>query len=177
MDTFLLATKIRIPPQPYRVVRRTHLLEALEREIPHYNVILLSAPAGYGKTTLLSQWAHSSRLPVAWLSLSEDDNDFDRFFRYLLAAWETIQPKIRSSSFGLLLAGLTPDPKEVLPAFVNAAEDNSSSLVFVLDDYHLIHEASIHDYIFARSSTTHIPNCAGMPRRTDFASRSLPCSQ
>ena len=68
MDTLLLPTKLRVPPQPPRAVRRTRLIDALERDIPHYKLILLSAPAGYGKTTLLAQWAHASHFPVAWLS-------------------------------------------------------------------------------------------------------------
>ena len=147
MDVFLLATKIQIPPQPRRAVQRTHLVEALEREISHYKIILLSAPAGYGKTTLLSQWAHSSRVPIVWLSLSGDDNDFERFFRYVLIAWEKIQPDIRASTLGLLLGGSAPDHKEVLTAFVSAANDRSDHLVFVLDDYSLIDEPSIHQAI------------------------------
>ena len=65
MDTVLLATKLRIPPQPHHAVRRARLIDALERAIPRYRLILISAPAGYGKTTLLAQWAHASCLPVA----------------------------------------------------------------------------------------------------------------
>ena len=155
MDIFLLAAKIQIPPQPRHAVHRTHLVDALEREVPHYKLILLSAPAGYGKTTLLSQWAHSSRLPIVWLSLSEDDNDFERFFRYVLIAWEKVQPDIRASPLGLLLSGSEPDHKEVLNAFVSASNDRSDHLVFVLDDYSLIHEPSIHQAI--TFLTDHLP--------------------
>src|SRR5688572_20766430 len=147
MDTFLLATKVQIPPQPHRAVGRARLNEVLEHEILHYKIILLSAPAGYGKTTFLSQWAHSSRLPVAWLSLSEEDNDFDRFFRYLLTAWEKIRPEVSSSQLGLLLGGSMPDHNAVLSAFVNIAQDTPDHLIFVLDDYQLIQELSIHQAI------------------------------
>jgi LuxR family maltose regulon positive regulatory protein len=125
-------------------VRRVRLIDALEHEIPHYKLILLSAPAGYGKTTLLSQWAHSSRFPVAWLSLSEEDNDLERFFRYLLTAWEEVQPGIRESPLGLLLGGMSPDSEVVLTAFINAANDVPDHTVFVLDDYHLIEDVAIH---------------------------------
>jgi ATP/maltotriose-dependent transcriptional regulator MalT len=90
MDTLLLATKLRIPPQPHHVVPRTRLIDAIERGIPQHKLILLSAPAGYGKTTLLSQWAHVSRFPIAWLSLGQEDNDLDRLFRYLCG--ETLKP-------------------------------------------------------------------------------------
>jgi ATP/maltotriose-dependent transcriptional regulator MalT len=65
MDTLLLATKLRIPPQPHRALRRARLIDALERAIPHHKLILLSAPAGYGKTTLLhnGRTRAASRLP------------------------------------------------------------------------------------------------------------------
>ncbi|MCL4261671.1 MAG: hypothetical protein KJ069_00580 [Anaerolineae bacterium] len=144
MDTFILATKLRIPPQPHDALRRTRLIDAFERTIPHYKLVQVSAPAGYGKSTLLTQWAHSSRLPVAWLSVSEDDNNHDRFLRCLFAAWEQVQPGIRESKLGLLLSGMSPDSKAVLSAFINVANDQPDHLVFVLDDYHLIEDLAIH---------------------------------
>lgn len=145
MDPLLLATKLRIPPQPQHAVRRARLIEALERGTPHYKLVLLSAPAGYGKTTLLSQWANSSRFSVVWLALSVEDNDLERFLRYLLTAWEEVQPGIRESPLGLLLGGLLPDTTAVLTAFINAANDIPDHIVFVLDDYDLIEDSSIHN--------------------------------
>ncbi len=144
MDNSLLATKLRIPPLPARVLQRRRLVDALERAIPRYKLVRISAPAGYGKTTLLAQWAQVSRFPVAWLSLGEDDNDLDRFLRYLLAAWEQVRPDIRNSPLGLLLDAREPDGDAVLAAFVNVASQTPGHLVFVLDDYHLIEEPSIH---------------------------------
>jgi LuxR family maltose regulon positive regulatory protein len=73
MDTFLLASKLQTAPQ--HMVHRTPLTEPLERGIPHRKLVLLAAPAGYGKTTLLAHWAHASRYPIAWLSLGKEDND------------------------------------------------------------------------------------------------------
>src|SRR5215208_8061159 len=108
MQTSALATKIQIPPQTHRVVRRARLVDALEQGIPDYRLILISAPAGYGKTTLLAQWARASRLSVAWLSLGEEDDDLDRFLRYLLTAWEAVQPGIRESPLGLILGTSEP---------------------------------------------------------------------
>src|SRR5215212_11566707 len=140
-----LATKIQIPPQTHRVVRRARLVDALEQGIPDHKLVLISAPAGYGKTTLLAQWAHTSSLRVAWLSLGEEDNDPDRFFRYLLAAWETVHPGIRESPLGLLLGVLEPDRDAVLSAFINVANDLPDHTVIVLDDVHLIEDASIHE--------------------------------
>jgi LuxR family maltose regulon positive regulatory protein len=144
MDTFLLATKLRIPPQPHRAVRRARLVDTLERGILHHKLVLISAPAGYGKTTLLAQWAHASRFPIAWLSISDEDNDLERFLRYLLAAWEQVQPDIWESPVGLLLGGMSPDCEAVLSAFINVANDVPDQLVLVLDDYQLIEDPSIH---------------------------------
>jgi LuxR family maltose regulon positive regulatory protein len=143
MDSFLLATKLRIPPQPHRAVRRTRLIDALEGGALHYKLTLVSAPAGYGKTTLLAQWAHSSRFPVVWLSVGEEDNDLERFLRYLLAAWEKVQPGVQETSLGLLLSGMSPETEAVLAAFINVANDAPDPLIFVLDDYHLIEEPAI----------------------------------
>jgi len=144
MDTFLLATKLRIPPQPYRVLRRARLLDTLERGIPHSKLTLLVAPAGYGKTTLLAQWANSSQFPVAWLSISKEDNDLKRFLRYLLTAWEQVQPTIRESPSGLLLDRMFSNSEADLGAFINAANQLPDHTVFILDDYHLIDDPAIH---------------------------------
>lgn len=144
MDSSLLATKLRIPPQTRSVVRRARLVDALEGAISDYKLVVISAPAGYGKTTLLSQWARASRVRVAWLSLSEEDNDPERFFRYLVAAWEEVQPEVRESPLGLLLGGIAPESESVLAAFINVANDVPGHTVFVLDDVHLLTEPSIH---------------------------------
>lgn len=147
MEPFLLTTKLRIPPQPHHTVRRTRLIDAIERRIPNYKLALLSAPAGYGKTTLLTQWTHSSQFLVGWLSINEDDNDPERFLRYLLRAWETVQPSIMESKLGLLLGSMMPEREAVLSAFINAADELSYHMVFVLDDYHLIESLSIHEIL------------------------------
>lgn len=145
MDSLLLATKRQIPPQPQHGVSRRRLIDALERDIPHSKLILVSAPAGYGKTTLLSQWAYAGHFPVVWLSLGEEDNDLERFLRYLLASWEAVQPEISDSPLDLLLGDRSPDGEAVLAAFINAANDTPEHIVFVLDDYHLIKDPAIHE--------------------------------
>ncbi|HEY7094603.1 MAG TPA: hypothetical protein VH393_15580, partial [Ktedonobacterales bacterium] len=86
MDTLLLATKLRIPPSSRHIMRRERLVDALEKDLPGRKLTLVSAPAGYGKTTLLADWAQTSQYPVVWLSLGQEDNTLDRFLRYLLAA-------------------------------------------------------------------------------------------
>jgi LuxR family maltose regulon positive regulatory protein len=140
----LLTTKIEIPPPPHQPVHRAHLANTLERQISRYKLVLVSAPAGYGKTTCLVQWAHASDFPIAWLSLDEEDNDLERFFHYLLAAWETVQPEIAASQLGILLSATISDHEAVLAAFINAAHEIREHIVFVLDDYHLIEDLAIH---------------------------------
>jgi LuxR family maltose regulon positive regulatory protein len=144
MDALLLATKLRIPPQPHHTLLRTRLTDALESGIPDYKLILIVAPAGYGKTTLLAQWARSSHMRIAWLSLGQEDNDVERFLRCIVKAWAEIDPDVLQSKLGLLLSAMSPDRNMVLSAFINVANSLSKHLVFVLDDYHQIEETAIH---------------------------------
>ena len=145
MDSPLVATKLRIPYQPQPIVRRDRLITALENGISHYKLIQISAPAGYGKTTLLADWARSSRFPVGWFSLDEDDNDLTRFLRCLLQAWMAVQPDLRENRLDLLLGSLEPDREAVLTEFINTANEVPEPVVLVLDDTHLLDEPSIHE--------------------------------
>jgi LuxR family transcriptional regulator, maltose regulon positive regulatory protein len=157
MDLFFLATKLRIPPEPHHAIRRTRLIDALENGIAAYRLTLISAPAGYGKTTLLTQWAHSSNFPIGWLSLSREDNDLARFLQYLLKTWEEVQPEVKQSKLGRLRGMIPPDTDAVISAFINTAHTVSSSMVFVLDDFQVIEETSIHQalsYLIGRLPRT-----------------------
>jgi LuxR family transcriptional regulator, maltose regulon positive regulatory protein len=145
LDVALLATKMQIPPYAQKAARRARLTDRLEQEVPRHKLSVVVAPAGYGKTTLLAQWAHSSRLRIAWLSLDEEDNDLERFLRYLLATWEKVQPDVGESSLAVLLTAMSPASEAVLPAFINVANELPDHLVFVLDDYHLTEEPAIHE--------------------------------
>jgi LuxR family transcriptional regulator, maltose regulon positive regulatory protein len=144
MMSQLLITKVHIPPQARHLVHRSHLVETLERETPNHNLVLVSAPAGYGKTTLLSQWAWTSCFPIAWFSIGEGDNDPDRFLRYLLSAWEQIHPEVLESGLAVPLGARSPDHDAVLTAFINLATSIGDHSVIVLDDYHLITDAAVH---------------------------------
>lgn len=144
MERTLLATSTRIPPLAPHLVPRPHLIAALDQAITGGRLVTLAAPAGYGKTMLLAEWAHSSNSAVAWFSIDETDNDFDRFFRYLLAAWERVRPEIGQSPLGLLLGSVAPPADAVLAAFINVASDAGEAVVFVLDDAHLIVDPEIY---------------------------------
>ena len=100
MSTSILATKLYIPqPQP-RVVLRPRLIERLNEGLQRRQT-LISAPAGFGKTTLLSEWVAALPRPAAWLSLNEGDNDPARFLAYLVAALQTIMENIGEGVLGM----------------------------------------------------------------------------
>jgi LuxR family maltose regulon positive regulatory protein len=90
MTTPLLQTKLYIPPVRPELVSRPRLIEQLNAGL-HRKLTLLSSPAGFGKTTLLSEWVGSCGRPVAWLSLDEGDNDPTRFWAYFIAALQTVR--------------------------------------------------------------------------------------
>jgi LuxR family maltose regulon positive regulatory protein len=147
MDSSLLTTNLRIPPLAQPTVHRSRLVDALERAIRDDvgKLVLLSAPAGYGKTTLLAQWARATDARVAWLPLGEEENDADHFFRSLVAGWEALQPGVIDSPLGMLLSGIAPERDAVLRAFVDVAATVSDPMVFVLDDVHLIEDPEVHE--------------------------------
>src|SRR4051794_34120495 len=89
----ILATKLHIPRPRPKVVLRPHLMKRLNEGL-HRKLALISAPAGFGKTTLVSEWLASCDQLVAWLSLDEGDNDYTHFLTYLIAAMQTIAPMI-----------------------------------------------------------------------------------
>ncbi len=91
MSTPILATKLYIPPPRAKIVLRPRLIERLNEGLSSgRKLTLISASAGFGKTTLVSEWIASCGRPVAWLSLDEGDNDPTRFLTYLVAALQTI---------------------------------------------------------------------------------------
>jgi LuxR family maltose regulon positive regulatory protein len=144
MPANLLATKLQIPPEPYQYLPRAPLVSALERDVPLHRVTAVAAPAGYGKTTLLAQWARMSSATIAWVSLGEDDNDLAGFLRSLVAAWSLVQPHISDSEVGVRLGAMSPDLDDALSAFINVGAGLDEQAVFVLDDVHFITDGAIH---------------------------------
>ncbi|MEJ2732766.1 MAG: LuxR C-terminal-related transcriptional regulator [Anaerolineae bacterium] len=143
MATPLLTTKLYMPPIRPELVPRPHLLERLNEGL-HRKLIVISAPAGFGKTTLISAWIKESGIRAAWISLDENDNDPARFLAYLVAALRTIQPDIGKGALSALQAPQPPASEAILTALINQLDDLSHSLLLVLDDYHLITAKSIH---------------------------------
>ncbi|BCX04342.1 MAG: helix-turn-helix transcriptional regulator [Candidatus Roseilinea sp.] len=133
----LLTTKLHIPPLRSKHVLRPRLIERLS-ESAHRKLILVSAPAGFGKTTLVSEWVAGSQRPVAWLSLDENDNDPARFLTYLIAALQQIQPDIGQAVSRTLQIPQPPPVEATLTALLNDIAGITTPFTLVLDDYHVI---------------------------------------
>lgn len=132
-----LATKLYIPPpRPGAVIRR-RLYERLNEGLRH-KLTLISAPAGFGKTTLVSEWAAGGQPPVAWLSLDTGDNVSTRFLVYLISALQTIKPNMGTGMMAELQLPQPPAIEAILAVLINEIATISDDFVLVLDDYHLI---------------------------------------
>src|SRR5829696_4009653 len=142
----LLSTKLSVPAVRSSLVPRTRLSGRLE-EGQERKLTLLSAPAGFGKTTLLSAWVGeiSGGRPVAWLSLDPGDNDPVRFWRYYITAIDQLQPGSGESALTLLGAPQAPPIEAILTTLLNELADLPTDAVLVLDDYHLIESGAIHE--------------------------------
>ncbi|MCU0485916.1 MAG: hypothetical protein MUC85_07360, partial [Anaerolineales bacterium] len=144
MSTLFLKTKLHIPPTRADGVRRVRLFERLDAGLK-CKLTLLSAPAGFGKTTLLSGWLSERKIPAAWLSLEPEDGVYARFWFYLVAALQTIDATIAE---GLLLALRSPHPPPEETLLVSLLEEIrlvTEPFVLVLDNFQAIENAQIQD--------------------------------
>jgi len=137
MPTPVLATKLFIPPPRPNAVLRTGLIARLNKGL-HRRLALISAPAGFGKTTLVSAWLAGCGRPAAWLSLDDADNDPARFLTYLVAALQTIAPTVGANVVALLQSAQPPPSEALLPLLVNQIAALPQPAVLVLDDYHVL---------------------------------------
>jgi LuxR family maltose regulon positive regulatory protein len=144
MATPLLQTKLYIPPVRPELVPRPRLIGQLDAGL-HRKLTLVSAPAGFGKTTLLSEWVGSCGRPVGWVSLDESDNDPARFLAYFVVALQTIETDIGEGVLSAFQAPQPPPMESLLTALVNDIAAIPDPFVLVLDDYHLITAQPIHD--------------------------------
>jgi LuxR family maltose regulon positive regulatory protein len=140
----LLVTKIGIPRIRPGLLPRSHLTERLE-EATNRELVLVSTPTGFGKTTLLASWARGTEKPVAWLSLDREDNDPIRFWRYIIGAVDKVYEGISERALLLLNGPPRPNVRSVITSLVNELAASSGELVLVLDDYHLVESHSVHD--------------------------------
>src|SRR3972149_9579913 len=139
MPAPILATKLYIPPAWPNAVLRPRLIEQLNEGLQR-KLTLISAPAGFGKTTLVSEWVAVCERPVAWLSLDEGDNDPARFLAYLVSALQTIDVNIGKDLLGVLHTPQpqSPSTESLLTELLNEISTIPNNFVLVLDDYHVI---------------------------------------
>lgn len=150
----LLATKLFVPRLRPNLVVRPRLIARLDAAL-HSPLTLISAPAGFGKTTLVSAWVRGLQQPVAWLALDEADNDPARFLRYLVAAFRQIDGTIGRSVSAALETSAPPAPEMVVAALLNDLLRVPGDFVLVLDDCQVLDDADVHEAI--RTLVAHQP--------------------
>ncbi|HEY6018487.1 MAG TPA: LuxR family transcriptional regulator, partial [Candidatus Paceibacterota bacterium] len=162
MPQGLLRTKLYLPFGRPHLVARPRLIARLNEGLRR-PLTLLSAPPGFGKTTLLCEWVAQDKLPVAWLVLDADDNDPVRFWSYFIAALQQIDTAIGSSSWALLQLPGANALESTLKALVNEIDSlpddhvtefvpsetgaPQAGVILVLDDYHVIETPAIHEQL------------------------------
>jgi LuxR family maltose regulon positive regulatory protein len=151
--TPLISTKLYLPPPRPNLVSRPRLVKQLNAGAS-CKLILISAPAGFGKTTLLYEWISGRELPLAWFSIDSNDNDPIRFWAYVIAALQTIEPEIGVTAFSALQTPQPPAIEALVAELINDIAESANHisvlseerrLILVLDDYHLITETQVHD--------------------------------
>ncbi len=162
MSELLLLTKLAPPLLPQEMVPRLQLQKKLNEGLLHEScftrrLTLVSAPAGYGKTSLSINWLSDLNITYAWYSLDEEDNDPKRFLVYLVTALDQVKEKIGSTSLAMLAAPQGPPFESVLTVLINEINTRKEPVVLVLDDYHHIHVPQIHQQL--NFLTEHQPDC------------------
>lgn len=138
----LLSAKLRAPGGRPNLVTRPRLIASLDDGLrAGHSLSLISAPAGFGKTTLIHEWASTSDRRVAWISVDEGDNDPATFLTYLAAALNPIDERIGEQA---LQSGQAAAPQETLTRLLNALTDSGADLLLALDDYHFIRAFEVH---------------------------------
>ncbi|MES0361801.1 MAG: LuxR C-terminal-related transcriptional regulator [Anaerolineales bacterium] len=159
MTTSILVTKLFIPPTRPELVPRPRLIERLDRGV-HRKLTLISAPAGFGKTTLVTDWLdklkgeaekqNQTENRIAWLSLDEGDNDPARFLTYLIAALNRVEGgkfTIGEEALGMLQSPQPPPTESVLTPLINEIVNIPDRVILVLDDYHAIDSSQVDDML------------------------------
>ena len=147
MPIQILSTKLSIPPLRHRLVRRPRLFQKLNQGL-ECGLVLVCAPAGYGKSTLLSAWLSLVEVYSSWLTLDEGDNDPPRFMAYLLAALTEIFPSITEALESTQLFRNQPDVELLLTPLINHLAQQKRPFYLVLDDFHLIQDQTVLQVVY-----------------------------
>lgn len=143
----VIATKLYVPPPPEQPVARPRLERLLAAGTGRARVTLVVAPAGWGKSSLVSQWLHAGDVRAGWLSLDRGDDDVARFWRYLLTAADSAAPGLAATALRRLDAPGSEVLRDVLPVFLNELSAQPGPVLVVLDDYHAIADAAVHESV------------------------------
>ena len=146
MATLLLSTKFNVPPARPDLVSRPRPIEKINSSAAR-KLVLISAPAGFGKTTLLSTGVKNNSQITAWVSLDEDDNDAVRFLNYTVAAFQRLSPKLGAIASSLLQSQKSFPMATVLTSLLNDLQAIPNDFYFILDDYHVIEVKEIHEAV------------------------------
>jgi LuxR family transcriptional regulator, maltose regulon positive regulatory protein len=148
VQTILLSTKLFVPSLRPRLVSRSRVVEMLDSGVSG-GLTLVSAPAGFGKTTILAQWTALRRdtKSIGWVQLDAGDNDPVRFWQYFTAALTRLRQSIGVGASAMLRSPQTPPIERVLTSLLNDLADLQEDFVVILDDYHLIKTRAIHDAV------------------------------
>jgi LuxR family maltose regulon positive regulatory protein len=144
MITPLLRTKFYIPPVRPELVSRPYLIGKLNGGL-NRKLTLLSAPAGFGKTTLLSEWIATTDRLVTWVSLDESDDDPTQFWIYVISALQSTGDDLGQAALEMLNTSQPPPMEILLASLINEIDHTTQSFVLVLDDFHVINQQGIHD--------------------------------
>ena len=144
MSDTLLTTKLHIPQAAPEFVPRPHLAARLD-EGSKRKLTLVSAPAGFGKSTLVADWLAETGRPAAWLSLDEGDNDPARFWAYLIAAIQSVHPQVGREAREIVGAPQLRSAEPAVVSLLNEIAELARDLILVLDDYHVIQAEQIHE--------------------------------
>ncbi|MBI9107811.1 MAG: hypothetical protein JEZ04_13775 [Spirochaetales bacterium] len=146
MPAPILITKLYIPPLQPKTVLRPHLIKRLN-DCRQCKLTLVSASAGFGKTTLISEWVAGCKQPVAWLSLDEEHNDHRCFLTYFIAALQTINTGLGEGLLTMLQSPQPPSTDYILTNLLNEIATFPAAFVLVLDDYHLTDSTEVDDTV------------------------------
>jgi LuxR family maltose regulon positive regulatory protein len=144
----LILTKLNVPRISGDLIPRPHLIKKLTDGLDR-KLSLVCAPAGYGKTTLISQWLADSSRPVVWLALDENDNDLGVFLGYFMAAVQSKYQIFDHATLDLLKAPQLPPLDQIITTLINELTELGESILLVLDDYHTIVDTEVHQFIKA----------------------------
>lgn len=146
MTTPILAIKLAIPPRRAALTRRDRLVSQLNEGM-HCKLALVAAPAGFGKTTLVTTWVAENNTPTAWLSLDSTDADPSRFLTYLVAAVQTVVPGVGEHALEALQFSQTLQVEAILTGLINDLDTIDHPIVLVLDDYHLVNISPVNNAV------------------------------